>query len=221
VIKAVIFDLDNTLIDFLHFKKVCCSSAVSAMIKSGLNIPKQKGMEVLYSLYHKYDMEDSTIFQKFLTEVVGEVDYSKLAHAVNAYRKARESVMKPYPKVRKTLALLKRKGLKLAIVTDAPKIKAWLRLTAMGISDFFDVVVGFEDTGRKKPSKLPFKAALKKLGVKPSECLMVGDNPLRDMKGAHLLGMKTCFARYGFEGKIPKGKWDFEIENVSDILKIV
>ena len=69
MIKAVIFDLDNTLIDFLKFKDRCCSAAIDAMIDAGLKIPKQKGMKMIYKLYSKYGMEDHTIFQKFLKKL--------------------------------------------------------------------------------------------------------------------------------------------------------
>jgi HAD superfamily hydrolase (TIGR02253 family) len=220
MIKAVIFDLDNTLIDFMKFKRVCCEEAIEAMINAGLKIPKQKGMEELYKLYSKHGLEDHLIFQKFLMKTSGNVDYPKLANAINAYRKARMSVMSPYPGTKKTLIKLKEMGLKLAIVSDAPKLKAWLRLTAMSIEDFFDVVVALEDTGRLKPSTLPFKAALKNLNFKPDECLMVGDMPNKDMKGAKKFGMITCFAKYGYE-KEAKKNWNYEINSITELLDVV
>jgi len=62
----------------------------------------------------------------------------------------------------------------------------------LGIQDCFDVVVTH---GAKVKS---FNKALEMLKVKPYECLMVGDNPVRDILGAKRLGMKTCLARYGW-----------------------
>lgn len=218
MIKAVIFDLDNTLVDFLKFKKVCCERAVDAMIDAGLRIQKKKALEEIYKIYDRYGMEDPLIFQKFLKKMTGKVDYQKLAHAINAYRKARS--LTPYPGTKRTLIKLKERGLKLAIVSDAPKLKAWLRLTAMRIDTFFEVVVAKEDTGRLKPSTLPFRAALRKLDVKPSECLMVGDNPARDMRGARALGMKTCLARYGLV-KPSRIKVDFSIDRIEDLVEIL
>lgn len=220
MIKAVIFDLDNTLIDFMKFKRVCCEEAINAMIDSGLKIPKKKALDTLYKLYRKKGVEDPKIFQTFLKTISGKIDYQKLAYAINAYRKARIGLLTPYPGVKRTLIKLKEKGLKLAVVSDAPKLKAWLRLTAMKIDAFFDVVVALEDTGKLKPSRLPFRAALRELKVKPFECLMVGDRPDRDMKGAKQIGMKTCFARYGYEGKA-KVKVDFEIKDITDLVKII
>lgn len=221
MIKAVIFDLDNTLIDFMKFKRVSCEEAIDAMMDAGLRIPKKKALNILYELYKDKGLEDPRIFQKFLKKVTGSIDYKKLAYAIVAYRQARTGFLHPYPGTKKTLIRLKERGLKLAIVSDAPKLKAWLRLAAMKIDDFFDVVVALEDTGREKPSRLPFRAALKELKVSPHECLMIGDRPSRDIAGARALGMKTCLAKYGFEGKIKKLKTDFVIKNIEELTKVV
>lgn len=105
-------------------------------------------------------------------------------------------------------------------MTDVPKLKAWVRLASMKLGNYFDVVVAYEDTKQLKPSKMPFKAALKELKLKPSECLMVGDWPERDIKGAKDLGMKTCFARYG-NPKAKKTYADYEISNIKMLLDII
>ena len=162
-------------------------------------------------------MEDPKIFQKFLIKVIGKVDYRILAYGVVAYRKMRTGFLEPYPHTQYTLLQLKGKGLKLGIVTDAPRLKAWLRLASMKIADFFDVVVTYEDTGRLKPHRLPFMAALKKLNVKPDECLMVGDMPQRDIIGAQELGIKTCFARYG-NTRGQETEADIVLDDIKDIL---
>ncbi|MBW2977506.1 TIGR02253 family HAD-type hydrolase [Candidatus Woesearchaeota archaeon] len=221
MIKAIIFDLDNTLIDFMKMKHIACEEAIDAMIDAGLDIPKKKALDILYKVYEKKGLEDPHIFQKFLRKVTGKVDYKKLAYAIVAYRAARTGFLHPYPGTKRVLIKLKEKGLKLGIVSDAPKLKAWIRLVTMKIDDFFDVIVGLEDTGRAKPSRLPFKAAIRELGVKPSSCLMVGDRPARDVKGARKLGMKTCFASYGYIGKLPKVKADYTINWISDLVRII
>jgi len=221
MIKAVIFDLDNTLIDFLKMKKMACSEAVDAMIDAGLKIKKDKALEMLYELYGVYGMEYQKIFQKFLKKALGSINYRILAYSILAYRKVKEGFLTPYPGTKQTLIKIKEKKLKLAIVSDAPRLQAWLRLSAMKLDDFFDVVVALEDTGRLKPHKLPFSAALKKLGVKPSECLMVGDNPERDVKGAKNLGMKTCLAKYGLTYKATRFKPDFEINEIRELVDLI
>ena len=220
MIKAVIFDLDNTLIDFMKMKKHSCSAAIDAMIGAGLNVEHDKAAKVLFELYDKHGLEEKTIFQKFLKKLTDKIDYKILASGIVAYRRVRTGFLEPYPNADYVLLKLKGKGIKLGIVTDAPKLKAWVRLASMKLSNYFDVVVTFEDTKQHKPSKLPFEAALKQLKLKPEECLMVGDWPERDIKGAKALGMKTCFARYG-NPKIKKSGADFEINNLKSLLNIV
>lgn len=219
MIKAVLFDLDNTLIDFMKMKKTCIEAASSAMADSGLKMSKEEVEKELYKVYDKYGIEYERVFQKFL-KTKGQIDYKILASAIIAYRKVKASFLEPYPGVEKTLLKLREKGLKLGIVTDAPKLNAWMRLVSLGITDFFDVVVC---SGKnKKPNSLPFRKALKTLKVRAEEAMMVGDWPERDVLGAKKVGMKTCFAKYGYtKNKKVKSGADYEIEKVEDLLKIV
>ena len=220
MIKAVIFDLDNTLIDFMRMKKLSCDAAISAMIDAGLNVKKEKAVTELFRLYDKYGLEEKTIFQKFLKKLTKKINYEILAGGIVAYRRVRTGFLEPYPHVSEVLFELKQRGIKLAIVSDAPRLKAWIRLVSMKINPFFDVVVTFDDTKEMKPSTKPFLDAFEKLKLKPHECLMVGDRPERDIKGAKKLGMITCFAKYGN----PKGKGagaDYEINDIKELLEIV
>ena len=220
MIKAVLFDLDNTLIDFMRMKRNSCEAAISGMIDAGLKINKEKALKRLFKLYDKYGMEDNQIFQKFLKEETGKIDYRILANGIVAYRNVRTSYLQPYPHTDYDLIRLKSRGVKLGIVTDAPRLKAWIRLMAMKIGNFFDVVVAYEDTKVFKPSHLPFVVALKKLKLKPGECLMVGDMPHRDISGAKKLGIKTCFARYG-NPKAKRTEADYEINDIKELLSVV
>lgn len=219
MIKAILFDLDNTLIDFLKMKKTACDAAISAMIGAGLQIEMDKGKKILFELYDKYGLEEKSIFQKFLMKVRGKINYRILAAGIVAYRKVRDGFLEPYPGTHYVLLSLKDKGIKLGIVTDAPKLKAWIRLTYMKLNNFFNVVVAIEDSNKMKPHKKPFLVTLKKLGVKPEECLMVGDRPERDIVGAKKLGMKTCFAKYG--NPKAKANADYVINDIRELLDIV
>lgn len=219
MLKAVIFDLDQTLIDFLRMKKLASDAAASAMVKAGLKMPVKTARKRLFEIYLKIGIESNKVFSKFLKENSMYSDRI-VAAAINAYLKSKYSNIKPYSKVPFVLKILKRKGFKLGIATDAPRIKAYQRLDAMKIADLFDAIVGFEDTGKKKPSILPFKVVLKKLKLKSSEVIMVGDNPKRDIMGAKRLGIKTCFAKYG-NPKVKNSGADFEIKRFEDLLRLV
>lgn len=220
MLKAITFDLDNTLIDFMSFKKKASAAAMDAMMRVGFKGDRKKLRKELFDFYLSHGIESNDAFQKFLKK---HKNYNEriLAAAINAYLKTKYSSIKPYPKVRQTLKKLKQKGYKLAVITDAPKLKAYMRLDEMGIADMFDVVVGREDTDREKPSKLPFRKVLKALGVKPSEAMHVGDWREKDILGAKRAGMKTCFARYG-ENKLGRKVWaDCYVDRFEDLLKVL
>lgn len=219
-IRAILFDLDNTLIDFWKMKKLASRAAITAMIKAGLKIDKRRAWKLLGDLFNKYGTENQLIFTIFLKEATGKVDEKILAAGVVAYRRVKELHLKTYPNVAPTLGKLRNKGLKLAIITDAPRFQAWTRLFGLKLEKYFDLVITFEDTGRKKPSRLPFKAAIRKLKVKPENVVMIGDSIKRDIVGAKKLGMLTVLAKYGQIRK-EKGKADFEINDISEILKII
>jgi len=220
MIKAVIFDVDNTLIDFIRMKNMTLEAAASAMIDAGLKEKKSSIIKEMWKLLDQYGYEDPSVFQRYLKKTIGKIDFKILANAVNAYRKVRYGYLEPYPHVFATLLRLREKGIKLAILSDAPKLKAWIRLTAMKIDNFFDIVVAHEDTGKLKPDPAPFKAVLQQLKVKPEECLMIGDRPDRDIQGAKKIGMQTCFASYG-NPKHGKTGADYEISDISEILGIL
>lgn len=220
MIKAVLFDLDNTLIDFMRMKKEASRAAAYAMVEAGLKANKDELAEKLFNYYLEHGIESDDAFKNYLLKEFRKIDYRVLAAAVNAYLKEKYIHLNPYPGVPETLEELKKRGLKLAIVSDGLRLKAWMRLNAAGLDKYFDTVVAYEDTGKKKPAPEPFLTACEKLGVKPQECLMVGDWPERDIEGAKALGMKTCWAEYGTVVST-KSVADFAIKDITEIMEVI
>jgi HAD superfamily hydrolase (TIGR01509 family) len=168
--------------------------------------------------YLEHGIESDYAFEEFLLQEYTTVNYRILAAAVNAYLKEKYLHLKPYPGVVSTLRELKRQRFKLGVVSDGFRLKAWMRLNEAGLDGYFNAVVTYEDSGKRKPSKAPFLRICDELNVNPEECLMLGDWPERDVKGGQLVGMKACLAKYG---QLQPGNADYEIEDFTNLLEIV
>jgi len=221
MIKAVIFDLDNTLVDFMAMKRQAIDAAVSSMIDAGLKLGREETQARIGAIYKERGIEFQNVFDQLLYDIFQKVDYKILSAGIIAYRRAREAALVPYPHVNMTLVSLLKRGIKLAVVSDAPSREAWLRLCDLNFHHMFDCVVTFEDTGERKPSPAPFRRALELLNVQPGEALMVGDWPERDVVGAAMVGITTVFARYGDTfGTVESGA-TYELGDVSELLSII
>lgn len=221
LIKAIIFDLDNTLVDFMLLKKAAVDAAIYAMKDSGLTISYDSAKDRINKIYEAEGIEYQQVFDHMLKEVYGKVDYKIMSAGIVAYRKAREAALKPYPGVLPVLIELIKMGLKLAVVSDAPSKEAWLRLSYINFQHFFDVVITYDETRERKPSPVPFNMALKELNLRADECLMIGDWAERDMVGAKSVGMKTVFARYGDTFNTVNPESDYDIDSVNELIGIV
>lgn len=217
MIKAVIFDLDNTLVDFMRVKRAAVAGAAEAMVDAGLKTTKEEAIKRIFHMYDREGIEDQRVFDKMLVNEYGEIDYRILAAGIVGYRRAKESNMVLYPHVRQTLVCFLKMNLKLGLVSDAPRMSVWTRLVSLGLDAFFEAVVSTDDTGKKKPDPAPFLRVLEKLNVKPEEAVMVGDWAERDMVGAKAIGMKTAFARYGDDFNTKDSGSDIELQDLSEL----
>jgi len=220
-IKGVIFDLDNTLLDFMKMKEVAVKSAIRGMIEAGLEADEIESFKDIISIYEEFGWENQTVFDVFLKNSIGYVDNKFLAAGVVAYRRAREANLLAYPNVNRTLVNLTKLGIKLAVVSDAPSREAWMRIYYLNLYHFFDAVITFDDSGERKPSSKPFEMALKILNLEPQDSLMIGDWPERDVVGAKQIGMRTAFAVYGDTFGTKDSGADWDIKDISEIISII
>ena len=221
MIKAVIFDLDNTLLDFMGMKTMAIDSAINGMIEAGLVIPRDIARKKIFDIYKSRGWEYQEVLDDFIKEETGGLDYKILAGGIVAYKKAKEASLVLYPNVHSTLIALAKLGLKIGLVSDAPSREAWTRICSVNLHHIFDAVVTFDDTGEHKPSPKPFKKIISLLNIKPDCTLMIGDWPERDVVGAKQLGMKTAFASYGDVFGTQVSGADYDIGNIQEILSII
>lgn len=67
------------------------------------------------------------------------------------------------------------------------------KMSSSGLSDYFELVVTSETTGHKKPDPRIFQYAMEQAGASKEYSLMIGDNPISDIQGAHGAGIDQVF----------------------------
>jgi putative hydrolase of the HAD superfamily len=221
VIRAIVFDLDNTLTDFMRMKESAIVAAIDGMIDAGLESSRDELRQRIDAIYKQQGLEFQRVFDELLEGEFGQIDPKVLASGIVAYRRARESTLVLYPHVQMTLHELTKRGIRLGVVSDAPRLQVWLRLCALSLQHVFDAVVTFDDTGERKPSPAPFREVLRRLAVEPGHSLMVGDWAERDVVGGKSLGMKTVFARYGDTFGTQESGADYDIQDIWELVAIV
>jgi putative hydrolase of the HAD superfamily len=213
LIKAIVFDLDNTLVDFMKMKRRAIEEAIPAMIDAGLKVTSEEANRIIDEIYKERGIEYQQVFDVLLQRILNKVDHKILSAGIIAYRRAREASLIPYPHVYSTL--------KMGVLSDAPAKEAWLRIAFLNFQHTFDAVVTFDDTGERKPNPAPFLKILERLDVSPQEVLMVGDWAERDIQGAKKVGMKTAFAKYGDTFNTEHHDADYELADISVLVDII
>ena len=220
-LKAILFDMDNTLFDFVAAKLGACKEILSYIGRGKGGIAEEPSELFEYFLRGVYGFEDYENIRDYMQErnLFTAQGYRKCCEI---YEREKLQNLKLYPGVRDTLDELKKMGLKLAIITDADSYHALARLTRVGLRDYFDPLVAADMTGTKKPDPAHFLFALEALGIKPGESLVVGDSIRRDMIPARKLGLKTAYASYGDWRPAEEMDqcFDFKLNAFSDLLDI-
>ena len=185
MIKAVIFDLDGTLVDFTLDYKALRAEVLQFLAKRGF--PRS-----IFSMRESFfrTLEKAEIYMK--NNCVKEKDFQQIRKSVfsiaNRYEMeaARETSL--VPGVLETLKALRRKGLKMALFTANDEKPTDCVLRRFRLKPFFDAVITRQSVKNIKPNPAHLEAVLKALKVKPEEAVVVGDS-VYDMKCAQGLGV--------------------------------
>jgi pyrophosphatase PpaX len=210
-IRAILFDLDGTLIDSVD---LIINSALYAFDKCGHPAPKAE--EWLADL----GLPLRTMFSRFID------DESKMADLVAGYREYQlanhDRLVRPYEEVTTTLDTLHARGYELAVVTSKSEPLAKRGLAHVGLEGFFDVIVGLESCTRHKPDPEPVHTALERIGIEPAGAVFVGDSP-HDMAAGRAAGVTTVAALWGpfSRAQLARSEPDHYIGRMSEVLGIV
>ncbi|KUG19883.1 hydrolase, had superfamily [hydrocarbon metagenome] len=189
-IKAILFDMDNTLFDFVTAKREACRLVIDHL-RAG-----DAGELFEYFLRGVHGFEHHDNIRDYMKKT-GSFSPRAFLECCSVYEDEKLRRIEVYPGVAETLSCLKDAGIGLAVTTDAELRQADKRLNKTGLITFFDCVVTPDVSGRRKPEPDSLLYALNRLQVSPKEAMMVGDSPVRDIAPGKRLGMATAFAAYG------------------------
>ncbi len=189
--QAVVFDLDDTLYPERDFV-LSGFRAVARWAAAQFEISPEHVFSELVSLFEQ-GVRGNT-FNRWLTDRHFPAD-TYVNQMVTVYRE-HDPVLVPFPEVENLLKTL-RPCTKLGLVSDGFRDVQQRKLTALGLAPLFHVVVFSDEWGREawKPSQTPFLAVLSRLEVDAANTVYIGDNPLKDFKGAREVGITTVWLR--------------------------
>lgn len=189
MLRAVIFDLDDTLYDERQFVRGGLKS-VAKYISRMYKVCEKKTYNMLLGLLRKHGR--GRIFDLVL-ELLG-VAYTRktIARLVSVYR-YHHPKLSLYPEVRLILRHLKKSGYHLGLITDGNARVQRRKVKSLGVASFFDCMIFSREYGvnYEKPNISVYKRCLSRLNVCPEESVYVGDNSYKDFVNAKKLGIYT------------------------------
>ncbi len=192
-IKAVVIDLDGTLLDTAPD----LAEAANRMLAE-LKLPSID--EALLKTYIGNGV--TRLIKRVLTrDVDGEPDKALFNQAQPIYEKHYAAIVsrksRPYPGVMDGLNALKQAGYRLACITNKAEKFTLPLLKDTGLRDYFELVLAGDTLPKKKPDPMPLIYACEKFGVAPDEMLLIGDS-LNDTQAARAAGCYVFCVPYGY-----------------------
>lgn len=215
--KAILFDLDGTLIDSAPDLALAINHMLTTLgrdtfsedhirswVGNGVEIIVRRGL----SGKADYDTDlDPALFEKALDLFLTFYANNLCVDTVT------------YPNVRSSLKVLKAQGYRLVIVTNKPFDFIEPILDGLDLSGLFELCLGGDSLPEKKPSPLPLLHVCEKLSVTPAECVMVGDSK-NDILAANAANMQSIGLTYGYNygEDIGEHNPDAVFEDFADII---
>lgn len=198
MIKAVIFDIDNTMYDFDKVHKIAMAALGTyakenfgmepeetvALVKKCMDIVAERTGDNCAALHNRL-----LRFQCFL-EQIGSRDYQKAMEMYHVYWDTILENMEPEPGLISLLISLRGRGVRIGIGSDMTAYMQYKKLKKLGVLQYLDFIVTSEEAGAEKPDPRLFDLCVKKAGCRPEECVFIGDSLKKDVIGPSKCGLK-------------------------------
>nr|MBI2905895.1 HAD family hydrolase [Chloroflexota bacterium] len=209
MLRGAIFDLGSTLIhneydnQWALLRPRLIADLVADLRAQGLTFDPAAFAAAFNQNLADFDDQRQTHFKEITTEYTLRATFSQLGiaaegldlpHALSAYFAFSEQSWRPMPHVHQTLATLRARGLKLALVSNAADEANVQRLIDRhALRPYFDPIIVSAAAGVRKPNPRIFQPVIKSWGFHPSEIVMIGDTLGADVLGAKNAGFKSIW----------------------------
>ncbi|MFH1232043.1 MAG: HAD-IA family hydrolase [Planctomycetota bacterium] len=229
-LKAIFFDIDDTLYSTSLFASRARHNSIRAMISLGLNLPEKILSKELEEVIKEFSSNYEHHFDKLLLRIPKRsyegINPSVLvAGAVIAYHETKSRELAPFPDVPFVLKALSKTDLIRGVITDGLSIKQVEKLIRLKLYYFFTPGAIFisDEIGISKPNIKLYQYVCNELNLLPNEVMYIGDDQVNDIDPAKSVGMITVLSRRGKKHLSRHGrlKPDYRIDNFRQLLKIV
>ncbi len=193
MIKAVLFDLDGTLLD----RDLSLEQFVAAQHHRFLAYLNHISQTDYVERFIQLDCHGHVWKDRVYQTLVAEFEISDLSwqNLLDDYETQFMLHCIPFPHMREMLTLLKQQGYPLAIITNGLGLFQARSIEGLGIQDYFDAILISEIEQMRKPQAEIFARTVQRLGVLAEEAVYIGDHPEVDIMGAKRAGLKTIWKR--------------------------
>ena len=223
MIKAVVFDLDDTIISEREYIKSGFKSVAS-------KISKEHGLDEFYvyeTMDRLFEESSKNVFNRLLDNLEVDYDIEYIKYLISIYRNHMPSI-KLYDDAKEILDYLKNSKIKLGIITDGYQITQRNKLKVLNIDEYFECIVITDELGREywKPHRKPYEIVKEALGLQYEEIVYVGDNINKDFITANKLGMNTVMINrlegvYSNIDKDESYKAKIEINTLTSLVEVL
>ncbi len=216
MIKAVIFDIDNTLYSFDQVNGYGMR-AVLDYCGTWSDLGKAELMELYQKAWHmaqqRIGTDTAAIHNRMLRfqcmmELMGQPLFPHVRTLYHLYWDTLLDHMEPSEGIVTFIQTLKERGLRTGVGTDMTAYIQYRKLEALGLAPYIDMVVTSEEAGVEKPHPDFFRLCVEKSGCRADECAFIGDHLKKDVNGAISCGL--CGIWYS-QGRQPDKKMPFPV----------
>ena len=231
MLKAIFFDIDDTLFSTTRFAREARWAGIDAMIKMGLQVDREMAYRELMEVIAEFSSNYGAHYDKFLSRLPsasldGLNSGLLVAAAVVAYHETKFRELIAYEDVTEAMRRLRAETpLILGVISSGLRIKQAEKLIRLGVWRYVHPRAIFitDEVGIGKPNPKLYRRACDSVGILPEEAMYVGDHPIHDIDAANRSGMISVWHRR--EGKYlelaGETKPDYTVFNFWDLIEIL